>query len=114
MRDYRRRPNDTYSFMRHQVSLQRETTSRTDTGAERQSWSTIATLWAGRKVVTEAEEDDTMQVTATQVVEWVVRYRADIKESDRILHQGRTYNILGIDDMGMNDFLTIRSYVIRA
>lgn len=112
MRDYSTHRNDTYSRMRDRLTLQRETAIKTDSGAERKSWSTIATMQAMRVATPQMGEDtDTMQITATQTVTWLIRHRPDIKENDRILHADKTYDILAIEPDGMRSFMKLTTYV---
>lgn len=78
------------------VVLERRTAARTPSGGVTNTWSVLATVWAEvtTRRASESLVGPTMESTAG--VEIVTHWRTDIAADDRVVHNGRPYDILHI------------------
>ena len=80
------------------VTLERFTSEQMDDGQMVDTWAPLATVWAavepqaGREFVAAGA----MQAELTTKVR--IRYRAGITSADRVIHDGKTYNIASVID----------------
>ena len=91
--------------LRHWVSLQRfgfvmdsagDAVQDPDTGELRREWTELAAMWAAIEP-SSAREFNASQVGQSEVTgKIVIRYRPDILPTDRIVHNGRAYQLFGI------------------
>jgi len=58
------------------------------------SWSKVATVWAQQRPDRGTERFAAAQVNGAAVLSFHIRYRADLTEKDRIVYEGRTYEIV--------------------
>lgn len=91
------------------VTFSRATPSNTPLGLI-ESWSEIGTVWASRKDVSDGERAAAGMMQATLVSRFVVRsseFSRALTPKDRLTEGGRSYQILGIKEVGRRDFLEI-------
>jgi len=68
-----------------------------DTFGQRvQTFSTLAVVWAKVEEKRGSEGEDSNQIVATRMVEFLIRYRAGLNERMRIVYRGNTYMIESI------------------
>jgi len=89
----------TAGMLRHTVSLQRVTKTADGAGGFTHTWATIASLKAYLRVSGANERTDQERLNMTQRQKAIIRYRADILPNDRILFEGKPYQIRGISDL---------------
>lgn len=95
--------------LRHQIVIERSTLTDDGVGGAALSWSTYATVWAKVKALGGAEALRDQKVTATEKLDITIRYRSDLRTDDRILHNGKIYNIAAIfDPAGSKTWLNIQ------
>src|SRR5262245_19417955 len=75
------------------ITLERITTTRDGAGGATEQWSTYATVWAKVTPKTGRERDNAMRNEAVAEYTIEIRYRSDIRTSDRIGWRGRKFNI---------------------
>lgn len=87
--------------LRRQIVIQQRSTTKDTHGQESTSWSDVATTWAaieplnGRELLAaQAQQSETTH----QVV---IRYRTGITAANRVLYQGRVFNVLSVIDQDM-------------
>lgn len=81
------------------ITLQRVTISRNGLGEGVETWATLATRKAARADVSAAEAFRAQEVGAQLGTRFTVRYSgtlASLNPRDRLLFDGRTYNITGV------------------
>jgi len=72
-------------------------TESVDTFGQRvQSFSTLAVVWAKVEEKRGAEGEQSNQIVATRMVEFLIRYRAGLNERMRVVYRGNTYMIESI------------------
>jgi SPP1 family predicted phage head-tail adaptor len=89
----------TAGMLRHSVSLQRVVKTADGAGGFTHTWSTIATLRAFLRVTGANESTGQDRLNMSQRQKATIRYRSDLLPNDRILFQGKAYQIRGISDI---------------
>jgi SPP1 family predicted phage head-tail adaptor len=94
--------------MDRRATLQSPVVTRTAAGDAVTAWTDVATVWAGKRDVrgreflaaaaTQAELDTTI----------MIRWRADVRPSWRVVMDGRTYDIESAAEIGRRDALELR------
>lgn len=93
--------------MDRRVRIERKVSTRDAMGGEVISYALRATVWAmvihtkGREAFLAA------QVEPTADVEFRIRWRDDVVETDRIVHDGKNYDVQYIAEMGRRRRLRI-------
>ena len=74
------------------------------------TWSTFATVWAEAKPVLDGEKQQAGQTLASKSYRFTIRYSsdvADIDTRDRLIFDGRTYDINAVKEMDRRRWLEI-------
>jgi len=80
--------------LKHRVTLQNPTKTRSASGSASLGWGTVATVWAcvrgmsGRDVIMAAQA----QALVTHKV--TIRYRNDVNSQTRLLYDGRVFEVV--------------------
>jgi SPP1 family predicted phage head-tail adaptor len=88
------------------IKVQRATVSRNEMGEEVAAWADVAEIWAGVTPVSDGEKFRAAQVGAEITSRFIVRHSsltASISAEDRILYQGRVYDIQGSKEIGRRE-----------
>jgi len=72
-------------------------------------WTKYVDLMGERITKQVNEQDEAEQLVAIQIVIWRVRYCSGITEKMRLKEGSNYYNILGIEPLGRDRFLLIRT-----
>lgn len=89
--------------LRHLITIQQATESRTASGAVSKSWSTFTTAYADIKPMDGREYFQVDQETAEARVKFVIRYQAGITTAMRISWDGNFYDIESTLNTGSRD-----------
>lgn len=89
------------------VTLQRATTTQNDYGEEIATWADIAKVWAQRKDMRGSERYQAQQQVATLATTYVILYRAGLSPVDRLVDDGRVYDIKGIAEIGRRKIIEL-------
>lgn len=94
--------------------LQAPTIARADDGAETITWTTLATIWAGIRTLRGREYWQAQQVNSDVTHEVLIRYRARLSPRFRLIFEGRTLEILSIQnaDEGRTDLILLCKEVV--
>lgn len=57
-------------------------------------------IWAERILKTGGETNANHQNTGSQLVDWVVWYRSDLKRTDRVVYEDVEYEIIDLQEVG--------------
>ena len=95
------------------ITLQRFTYS-TDPGSGEQvkTWSTLATVWASKRDVSDSERVASAEVSAEIGTRWQIRWDSswsDLSPLDRLLYEGRVHEIVGTKELGRREGIEISS-----
>jgi SPP1 family predicted phage head-tail adaptor len=80
------------------VQLQRATTTRDASGGMVDTWASYATIWAGFLDLSSREAYRARQVNAEVTHAIQIRYRPDVRFTDRLLYGSLILEIVGIED----------------
>ena len=93
------------------VTVQRRTLTRNEYGEQVETWTEYATVYASRNdflvASTGKESFSALQTSAQETTRFRMRYRSDLLTTDRLVSDGRTYDIKQISEMGRRDGLEI-------
>lgn len=107
------RPRRGASSLDRRIAVERATEGAANGfGEPSVTWSEIATLWAAREDVSDAEKVAAGQRDTARLSRFVVRSSADtraITSADRLVHDGATWEIKGVKETrdGRQRFLEI-------
>lgn len=79
--------------LRHRISLQSPSKTRSATGAEVITYATVATVWAKIETVRSDEIMDQQRAGATATHKMTIRHRTDIKPTWQVVWGGRTLRV---------------------
>lgn len=82
--------------LRHRVTLQEYISSKDSFGAEIETWSDTATVWAGIEPLSGKEYFAAQQVNAEINTKIMIRYRAGVRSTMRVAFQNRLFEILSV------------------
>ena len=86
------------------ITIKREALADDGMGGQDVTLTDLVTdLWAKARALSGKEFERYDQVNATAMVMFIVRYRSDVLESDRIVWDGNTYNIRYIHPASSRD-----------
>ena len=85
--------------LRHTIELERLKSVPDGAGGGSQKWVSQGTLRAMMKPVSGRERMEFERLESVVTFRCVIRYRDDIRASDRIRYNGRVYNIRHIHDI---------------
>lgn len=90
-----------------QVTIEKNTPTRDETGAEVDSWSTFARPWAEKLYKAGKEFFTGQQLQAEEQVMYRMRYIDGVKREMRIIDNGMMYDILNVPERGRQRYLEI-------
>jgi SPP1 family predicted phage head-tail adaptor len=82
------------------IALQRATTAPNSFNEPVETWADLATVWAQQRPDRGAERFAAQEIVGRAVMTFHIRYRTDVRITDRILYQGRIWNILDVREVG--------------
>lgn len=95
------------------IVLQQCTTTLNALREPVEAYATLATVYAEVSPSDAAEGQGADSTQARASTRFMIRYRTDITEKDRIVHDSRSYKILGIREMGRREMLEISAVFIE-
>lgn len=95
------------------ITLQRSVTSTNALGEAVDTWFDIATVWAQRQDATGAErvraDQEQAQTTKFFTILWSAQW-SDLTPKDRLIYEGRAYNIRAISEIGLHYQLVLEAF----
>ena len=83
--------------LRQRVLLQRKSYEQDQkSGAMVETWQNVANVWASIEPLSVREFIASQAMQAEITARAVIRYRADMEATMRLIHRGKIYNIIGI------------------
>lgn len=86
--------------LRHQITLQARTVTRSASGAEVIAWTDLATVWVSINPIAGKEYFASKQVNAEVTHRINMRYRSGVRPSMRLKHGARVFSILSAINVG--------------
>jgi SPP1 family predicted phage head-tail adaptor len=93
--------------MRHRITIQATTPTRTAKGAVVDSWSTAWTRWAKIEPLSGNELEIASKVSAEVTHEVTFRYLSGMTAEHRIVYGSRTFNVLSVRNEQERDRRTV-------
>ncbi|MBN8727591.1 MAG: phage head closure protein [Xanthomonadales bacterium] len=84
----------------HQIDLQKQVTIVNEYGEQETVWQTYASPFARVDPLVGREYFAAQQTQSENSVKFTLRWRDDVKPSDRILYRGAEYDITSVMDVG--------------
>ncbi len=82
--------------LRHRVTIQQVTETRTASGAVQDAWADVATVWAAVEPLSGREFWAAQQVNAEVTTRVRMRYRPGVMPTMRVMRGTHTYDILAV------------------
>ena len=82
--------------LRHKVIIQENTPSRDDYGAEAESWSNFATVWAAIEPIRGREFWESQQINAEVTARITIRYLSGVTPKMRVKYGTRIFDIISV------------------
>lgn len=82
------------------VTIERKTETRSATGAVIETWATWRTVFMGKRDITGTERLRADQELAAETTIWDSHYIDGLRTDDRLNAEGKTYDIVGIREVG--------------
>lgn len=85
--------------LKHQISIQQSTVGHgSDYGGPTETWATIATIPASKAHKTSREFYAAQKISAEITDLFMIRFRYGVTAKMRLIHDGKTYDIVGAPD----------------
>jgi SPP1 family predicted phage head-tail adaptor len=92
------------------VTIRRATTTRDETNQPVEAWADLATVWANAKPVADGERLRAGETLGNKAYRFTIRYSttvAAVDPLDRVVFDGRTYDVNGVKELGRREYLEI-------
>lgn len=83
------------------LTIQRHTvTGHNEFNEPEYGWADVATVWAQQRPSRGAERFTAAEIAGSSVITFHIRYRDDVTVLDRLVYDGKTWNILDVREIG--------------
>lgn len=92
------------------IRIERFTVTRDDFNAPSEAWATLTTVWASVRQFTGYERNLADQVQGHAATVFTIRHSstvADVNPKDRVVYDGRTFNIEAVAEIGRREGLAL-------
>lgn len=96
--------------MDRRIAIQRATRAADAFNEPVETWSDHLSVWAAKKDISDRERLQAAEIGATITTRFTIRWSqaaSGVTPKDRIQHDGRSYDIHGIKEIGRRRFLEI-------
>lgn len=93
--------------LNRQLTLYAPIKQRSATGAETETWRTIATVWAARQLLNLREVNRMAGIAEAQEAKFVIRYRPDVTTALEVQCDQRRYSVVAVDEVGNREGLSL-------
>ena len=97
------------------ITIQTKTTSRSDSGRNYETWSTLANVWAAKLPRTGNEGVEADRNVYRIFDEWEIYYLSTVTPMCRIYDSdaGVYYNIVSVEEVGYKEGMKLKTELIR-
>lgn len=85
------------------ITVERATITTDAAGGEVQDWTAIATVWAEVLPISDGERWRASEVAAHVTTRFRIRWGLGVTVEDRIVYEGRVYEIVGVKEIGRRE-----------
>jgi len=96
-----------YGSMDRKIMIQSPPTDKDDGGELSGSWVLECSPWAMIKHDSSSESNDEGTEAMVDVLTFTIRYRSGITSGMRVVYDGNTYEIIGIREIGRDEYLEL-------
>jgi len=92
------------------IAIERYSVTYNDDNEPTEAWASLATVWASVQYASDGEKVRAAEVGATISVRFQIRYDstwADVNAKDRVIYEGKTFDIVGVKELGRREGLEI-------
>ena len=89
------------------VTIRTPTVTRDSVGGVLKTYADLATVWAWALPIAGTKLFEAAQFIDGAQIRFQLRYRTDFTKDAKIVHKGRTYDILRIDEIGRQEGLYV-------
>lgn len=100
--------------LRHRLELQKPTVITNEKGKRIPTWTTIATVMAGKKDVSGREFFVAQAYHAENIVTFTIRWREDVAAAWRVRHHGVSYDVVEVNHLGyLRDYIQLKCKAVQ-
>lgn len=85
------------------ISIERAVITTDPLGGDSYVWSELAEVWAEVLPISDGERWRAAEVAANVTTRFRIRWGANVTVEDRIAYDGRTYEIVGVKEIGRRE-----------
>ena len=92
------------------ITIERATESRDAFNSIVKAWATLTTVWASKQETRDTERVASQEVGAEITTRFQIRWSStvsDVNPKDRVIFDGRTYDIVGVKEIGRREGLEL-------
>jgi len=92
------------------ITIERFTETRDEFNAQVKNWGTLATVWASKSDVSDAERIAAQEAGSTITTRFQIRWSGDVSDvnaRDRIAFDGKIYDVSGVKEIGRREGLEL-------
>lgn len=93
--------------MDRQITIQGRDAGESVIGSPVNTWTNVATVWAEVQPVRGDEVVKLGKETASEMAKFIIRYRSDVSQTNRISYNSKIYNIQYVREFGRAEGLEI-------
>jgi SPP1 family predicted phage head-tail adaptor len=100
--------------MNRRATFQRATVTFDSFGGEVETWGTLASVWIHRRDASAGESYKAQEVGGNLTMRFRIRYSstvATLNPRDRVLYNGRVFNITGVREKQRNRWLEVDAVI---
>lgn len=90
-----------------EIQLHAPTTTQNSSGQYKQSFASQGDFYAALNPTTAREDNSGAQLYGLEVARWAIRYNTDVKYTWRVVHNGDSWQVLGILHNGRKTYTTL-------
>ena len=95
------------------VTIERKTVVQDATGQPVETWATWRQAWMGKKDIRAEERFRSDQELASEMTVWMSHWIDGLSTEDRLSVDGKTYDILGLAELGRKSGFEITTIAVR-
>ncbi len=96
------------------ILIQKRVVEQDTFGEGLEDWSNLACVWAEIRGISGKEFFESRQEHAEDILEFKIRYRTDVVETNRIYYNNQYYDVFDVKEIGRKEGLMLRGRALRS